>query len=178
MAPLDKASASRHVPPSRESGDFVPLLPLSRKSRNKNIWAGDSNGADDYQNSRLLQRKSNDSFRDFLDEEEDDPVAEGTSRIPLDEMGEDLDEANGQEDDVKQSFLRHGRKAQRGVSSISLSHTDSRTDLDKEDGRASMSSNISDELKLLADDSPHEEVRAAVSNTDDPEMACVDPCME
>jgi hypothetical protein len=30
-----------------------------------------------------------------------------------------------------------------------------------------------DELKLIQDDSPYEEVRAAVSNTDDPDMACV-----
>jgi hypothetical protein len=30
-----------------------------------------------------------------------------------------------------------------------------------------------DEPKILLDDSPYEEVRAAVSNTDDPEMACV-----
>ena len=30
-----------------------------------------------------------------------------------------------------------------------------------------------DEPKLLLDDSPYEEVRAAVSNTDDPEMVCV-----
>ena len=30
-----------------------------------------------------------------------------------------------------------------------------------------------DEPKLLLEDSPYEEVRAAVSNTDDPEMACV-----
>ena len=30
-----------------------------------------------------------------------------------------------------------------------------------------------DELKVLEDDSPYEEVRAAVSNTDDPDMACV-----
>lgn len=32
---------------------------------------------------------------------------------------------------------------------------------------------LEDEAKLLADDSPYEEVRAAVSNTDDPSMACV-----
>ena len=30
-----------------------------------------------------------------------------------------------------------------------------------------------DQPKVLLDDSPYEEVRAAVSNTDDPEMACV-----
>lgn len=32
---------------------------------------------------------------------------------------------------------------------------------------------LEDEAKLLMDDSPYEEVRAAVSNTDDPSMACV-----
>lgn len=31
------------------------------------------------------------------------------------------------------------------------------------------------EPKVLLEDSPYEEVRAAVSNTDDPEMACVLP---
>ena len=39
----------------------------------------------------------------------------------------------------------------------------------------SMSSNDSEEPKPLVEDSPHEEVRAAVSNVDDPEMACVCP---
>jgi hypothetical protein len=40
------------------------------------------------------------------------------------------------------------------------------------DDRESLDSEI-DELKLIVDDSPFEEVRAAVSNVDDPTMPCV-----
>ena len=38
--------------------------------------------------------------------------------------------------------------------------------------RGSLDSEL-DELKPVADDSPYEEVRAAVSNTDDSTLACV-----
>jgi len=38
--------------------------------------------------------------------------------------------------------------------------------------RESLSSEL-DELKPIVDDSPYEEVRAAVSNTDDPSLPCV-----
>lgn len=45
MAPIERQHGSRHAISSRESGDFVPLLPLHARnaSVNRNIWAGDSN---------------------------------------------------------------------------------------------------------------------------------------
>lgn len=40
----------------------------------------------------------------------------------------------------------------------------------------SMDSIDSEELETFVEDSPHEEVRAAVSNVDDSDMACVCSC--
>jgi hypothetical protein len=49
MAPIERQHGSRHATSSRESGDFVPLLPLHVRntSINRNIWAGDSNNDED-----------------------------------------------------------------------------------------------------------------------------------
>jgi hypothetical protein len=47
------------------------------------------------------------------------------------------------------------------------------TDDKLRDPQSMFGKEITDEVLLLQEDSPYEEVRAAVSNTDDPTMACV-----
>ena len=46
-------------------------------------------------------------------------------------------------------------------------------DISREPGQTEPDMEFEDEAKVLEDDSPYEEVRAAVSNTDDSSMACV-----
>ena len=135
MGPFDKPSDPRGPAKPRQSGDNVPLLPLRsgprRGSLNQNIW-NDGPEEDEFAlhtRRTLLAKKSNDSFHEFLEEEDED-----TDRL----LG--ANEVGGEAIDVGQT----------------------ESDLDLED-----------EAKLLEDDSPYEEVRAAVSNTDDPSMACV-----
>jgi hypothetical protein len=135
MGRFDKPSDPRSPARPRQSGDNVPLLPLRRGSRNQNIWNNDGDEEDFTPETRrkLLERKSEDTFHEFLDEENEDT--------------EGLLGANG-----------HGEGAAMEMEPLKPS-TDSEID--------------EDEAKLLADDSAYEEVRAAVSNTDDSSMACV-----
>ena len=135
MGPFDQPSDLRSASKPRQSGDNVPLLPLQRKSRrgsrNQNIWNEETEDVDFDKETRaaLLARNSSDTFREFLEEEEED-----THRLL---------QAN-EHDEAPANVVENG------------------SDMDLEE-----------EAKLLEDDSPYEEVRAAVSNTDDPSMACV-----
>jgi len=136
MGRFDKPSDPRNPARPRQSGDNVPLIPLRRRgSRNRNSWNDDTEEPDFTHETRtaLLAEKSSDSFRGFLEEEDED-----TDRL--------LD-ANGWDE-----------------AAVDIEQTDSDMELE-------------DEAKLLMDDSPYEEVRAAVSNTDDSSMACVRLCL-
>jgi hypothetical protein len=139
MGRFDKPSDPRSPARPRQSGDNVPLIPLRRElrrgSRNRNSWNDDTEEETFSHETRraLLAEKSSDSFRGFLEEEDED-----TDRL--------LD-ANGWDE-----------------AAVDIEQTESDMELE-------------DEAKLLMDDSPHEEVRAAVSNTDDSSMACVRLCL-
>src|ERR1700737_456553 len=99
MAPFHKPTASRKPQARRESGDFAPQLPLRRGSRNINIWATDAEDDQDTsgdQSSGLLQRNSNDTFRQFLEEEEDGITATGGTK----KSSKDRDYVNSSAEDI------------------------------------------------------------------------------
>lgn len=154
MGPFSKAKDPRNPQPPQESDDYVPLLPVRRGSRSVNIWNTEE---DDQELSpkRYNRRPSRDPLYRLVDSEDGD-----------------IEDANGSSGTIRGEEKRHRKAnfekldAQRLDRSIrdSLS-SESPTNLG-EDSNA-------DDLKPFEDDSPYEEVRAAVSNIDDSAMACV-----
>lgn len=164
MGPFDKAKDSRKPQAPGESDDNIPLLPVRRKSRRQNVW-NDDNEQDTELGS--LRRRSNETLRQFSEGENEEDIR----RLSVEEGGYRNSEDNGLAktsiDDPhsvgpRPKPVNSTKLLLRPGSSESLFLNQSPTsDFDP------------DELKLLDDDSPYEEVRAAVSNTDDSTMACV-----
>ena len=163
MGPFDKAKDPRNPRAPRKPGDDVPLLPVRRKSRKQNIWTDDTE-----QDAELdsLRRRSSETFYRFLEGEDEDD----TRRVSAENGGYRDSEDNGLAKtsiDDPQSVCPGTRPADSesllrfGPSESLLLNKPPTSDVDP------------DESKLFEDDSPYEEVRAAVSNTDDSMMACV-----
>ena len=153
MGPFSKAKDHRNPQP-QESDDYVPLLPVRRGSRSVNIW----NTEEDDQE---LSPKRNNRL----------PSGDPLYRLVDSEDG-DIEDTDGSSGTIHGKATRYRKvgfeklETQRLVRSIrdSLS-SESPTNLG-EDSNA-------DDVKPFEDDSPYEEVRAAVSNIDDSAMACV-----
>lgn len=75
MGPFSKINGPRRPQPARESGDHVPLLPLQHGSQNLNIWNDDEDEVvATIENALLKHRESNDSFQEFLEDDEEENV--------------------------------------------------------------------------------------------------------
>lgn len=163
MGPFDKAKDPRNPRAHRKPGDDVPLLPVRHKSQKQNIWTDDTE-----QGTELgsLRRRSSETFYRFLEGEEEEDTGGVSAENGRYSDSEDNGLAKTSIDDPQS--VCPGRRRSNSESLLRFGPSESlllnkppTSDLDP------------DESKLFEDDSPYEEVRAAVSNTDDSMMACV-----
>jgi hypothetical protein len=71
MGPFGNTHDPRRPGASRESGDYVPLLQVTRRtSRNQNIWNSD-NEDQDILIAQHIRRRSSDVFHPLLEEDEE-----------------------------------------------------------------------------------------------------------
>ena len=84
MPPHSKSRDPRHRRLPQESGDSLPLLPMRHGLRNTSVWNDDHDDKERGSTS-LPQRKSEDSFYDFLEDEEDESTLlnESTEKMAI-----------------------------------------------------------------------------------------------
>ena len=158
-------SHHRHGDP-RQSDDYVPLLPVRRNSRTHNAWNDDEDDKNTSSEiSGLLHRNLDDSTNGLPEDETDPRPRIRANALSLNAISKDLDDAKTNDYDL---FDRTSSPNRARESSPTLRLSSSfQTDEDREE------IDSEEELKLVEDDSRYEEVRAAVSNTDDSAMPCV-----